>query len=175
MRWILVAIIGYAGLVIQTAVFRPGGLAVPIDGHWTRPDLALIVAVFVALYFQTHEVFIVTWLLGLGADLVSVSGRLGVQALAFSAVLTALSTVRRSLNRGWVLTQSVLCFAAVLVIHLAWYLAARHLAGAAPAVLRSVEEAALDAAYSAILAPYVFWLLMRLRGPLGILVEPHEI
>lgn len=44
-----------------------------------------------------------------------------------------------------------------------------------PAVLRSVEEAALDATYSAILAPYVFWLLMRLRGPLGILVEPHEI
>ena len=87
MRWILLGIVGYVSLVIQAAVFRPGGLAVPIDGHWTRPDLVLIVALFIALYFQPRDVFIATWCLGLGADLVSVSGRLGVQALMRVALL----------------------------------------------------------------------------------------
>lgn len=175
MRWILVGILGYASLVLQTAVFRPGGLAIPVDGHWTRPDLVLTLAVFMALYFRPREVFIATWCLGFGADLVSVTGRLGIYALLFCVVLTALSWARGSLNRGWVLTQSALAFAAVLVIHFGWYLAARHFGGAPPAILRSVEQSVLDAAYSAILAPYVFWLLLRLRGPLGILVEPYEI
>jgi len=175
MRWILVGILGYVSLAIQTAVFRPGGLAVPIHGHWTRPDLVLTVALFVALYFQRHEVFIVTWCLGLGADLVSVSGRLGVQALLYCALLTTLSAARSGLNRGWVLTQSALTFAAVLVVHVGWYLATRYFGGADLAMLRSVEESALDAALTAILAPYVFWLLLRLRGPLGIVVEPYEI
>ncbi len=175
MRWILVGIVGYVGLVIQTSVFRPGGLAIPIDGHWTRPDLVLIVALFIALYFQRHEVFIATWCLGLAADLVSVSGRLGVQALLYGALLTALSAVRGSLNRGWVLTQSALTFATVLVIHFGWYVATRYFGGAPAAILRSVEESALDAALTAILAPYVFWLLLRLRGPLGIVVEPYEV
>lgn len=175
MRWILVGILGYVSLVIQTAVFRPGGLAIPIHGHWTRPDLVLVVAVFIALYFQRHEVFIVTWCLGLGADLVNVSGRLGVLALLYCVLLTVLSAVRAGLNRTWVLTQSALTFAAVLVIHFGWYVATRYLGGADLAILRSVEESALDAAMTAILAPYIFWLLLRLRGPLGIVVEPYEI
>jgi len=174
-RWILVGILGYVSLVIQTAVFRPGGLAIPIHGHWTRPDLVLVVAVFIALYFQRHEVFIVTWCLGLGADLVNVSGRLGVLALLYCVLLTVLSAVRAGLNRTWVLTQSALTFAAVLVIHFGWYVATRYLGGADLAILRSVEESALDAAMTAILAPYIFWLLLRLRGPLGIVVEPYEI
>ncbi len=175
MRWILVAIVGYVSLVIQTTVFRPGGLAIPIDGHWTRPDLVLIVALFIALYLRRHEVFIATWCLGLGADLVSVSGRLGVLALLYCALLTTLSAVRTGLNRTWVLTQSALTFAAVLVIHFGWYLATRYFSEAPPAILRSMEESVLDAALTAILAPYVFWLLLRLRGPLGIVVEPYEI
>ena len=175
MRWILVGILGYVSLVIQTAVFRPGGLAIPIHGHWTRPDLVLVVAVFIALYFQRHEVFIATWCLGLGADLVNVSGRLGVLALLYCALLTVLSAVRSGLNRTWVLTQSVLTFTAVLVIHFGWYMATRYFSGAEAAILRSVEESALDAALTAILAPYIFWLLLRFRGPLGIVVEPYEI
>jgi len=175
MRWILLGIVGYVSLVIQTAVFRPGGLAIPIDGHWTRPDLVLIVALFIALYLQPRDVFIATWCLGLGADLVSVSGRLGVQALLYCVLLTALSAVRGGLTRSWVLTQSVLTFAAVLVIHFGWYVATRYFSEAPLVILRSVEESVLDAALTAILAPYVFWLLLRLRGPLGIVVEPYEI
>lgn len=175
MRWLLVAILGYASLVIQTAVFRPGGLALPIDGHWTRPDLVLILGLFLALYFRPSEVFVAGWCLGMAADLVTVGGTLGMYALLFCGVLTGLSYLRENLNRRWILTQSVLCFAAVLVTHLAWYQAARYFAGDPPAILRSVEESVLDAAYAAILAPYVIWLLMRLRGPLGVTVEPYEI
>jgi len=174
-RWLLVAILGYASLAIQTAVFRPGGLALPIDGHWARPDLALVFGLFLALYFRPGEVFVAAWCLGMASDLVAVGGRLGTGALLFCGVLTGLSYLRESLNRRWIFTQSLLAFATVLLIHLAWQMASRYFAGAPLGVLRSVETSVLDAAYAAILAPYLIWLLMRLRGPLGVTVEPYEI
>jgi len=174
-RWFLLAIVAYAAVVVQATLFVPGGLALSIHDHWTRPDLVLIVGVFVALYYRPLHTYAAAWGLGLAADLVTVTGRLGLQALLFCAVLTGLSSARRVLNRGWVLTQSVVTFAAVLAVHAAWYAAARYLGGAPPDPLRSLEQAALDAAYSGILAPYVIWLLLRLRGPLGVLLEPSEM
>lgn len=175
MRWFLLAILAYATVVLQATLFVPGGLALSIHEHWTRPDLVLIVGVFVALYYRPVQTYPVAWCLGLGTDLVAVTGRLGLQALLFCGVLTGLSFARRALNRGWVLTQSVVTFAAVLVVHAAWYASARYLGGVPPDPLRSLEQAALDAAYSGILAPYVIWLLLRLRGPLGVLLEPSEM
>jgi len=174
-RWFLLGILAYALLVAQVTLFVPGALAVPVHGHWTRPDLVLVMGVFVALYYKPQPTLVAAWCMGLGADLTSVTGRLGLGALLFAGVLTGLCLVRGILNRGWVLTQSAVTFAAVLVVHSAWYAMARYLGGADPAPLRSLEEAALDAVYAGILAPYVIWLLLRLRGPLGVLLEPGEI
>ncbi len=175
MRWLLLGILAYVMLVIQTTFFVPGALAVPVHGHWVRPDLVLVMGVFVALYFEPPRALVAGWCLGLGADLTAVGGRLGLYALLFPAVLVGLAYVRRVLNRGWVLTQSVVTFATVLVVHGAWYVLVRYLAGAPAAPLRSVEEAALDAAYAGILAPYVIWVLLRLRGPLEVTVERGEM
>ena len=175
MRWLLLGILAYGVLVIQSTLFVPGALAVPVHRHWARPDLVLLVGVFVALYFEPRQTLVAGWCLGLGADLTTLTGRLGLQALLFAAVLAGLSLLRGVLNRGWVLTQSAVAFGTVLLVHTAWYAASRYLAGAPAAPLRSLEEAALDAVYSGILAPYVIWLLLRLRGPLGVTVEPGEI
>lgn len=175
MRWFLLGILAYVLLVVQATLFVPGALAVPVHGHWVRPDLVLVLGVFVALYYKPQVALVAGWCMGLGTDLTAVTGRLGLGALLFAAVLTALSLVRGVLNRGWVLTQSAVAFAAVLVVHTVWYAAARYLGGAEPALLRSMEEAALNAVYSGILAPYLIWLLLRLRGPLGVLLEPSEI
>ena len=126
MRWFLVAILGYASLVLQTAAFRPGALAIPIDGYWTRPDLALLLGLFIALYFEPYEVFVAAWCLGLASDVVSVSGRLGLQALVFSLVCLAVSHVRTAFMRTRVLTHFLLSLAVVAAAHLAWYLAAQY-------------------------------------------------
>ncbi|MCX5671915.1 MAG: rod shape-determining protein MreD [Planctomycetota bacterium] len=174
MRWLLVAILAYACLVLQTAAFRPGGLAVPVDGHWARPDLVLLLGLFLALYLEPYEVFVVGWCLGLASDVVSVSGRLGVQALLVSLVLTGLSHGRGAFRRTRVLTQFLLAFGVVAATHLLWYLATRYLEDASPAIGRSIEQALLDALYAAVLAPYLFWVLERLRRALGVADESRE-
>jgi rod shape-determining protein MreD len=174
-RWLLLAILAYVFLVVQMTLFIPGLLAVPVHGHWVRPDLVLLVGVFVALYFETRQTLVAASCFGLAADLAAVTGRLGLYALLFAAILTGLSLVRGVLNRRWIMTQSVVAFAAVLVVHGAGYVAVRYLGGGPVAPLRSLEEAALDAVYSGVLAPYVIWGLLRLRGPLGVTVEPGEI
>jgi len=174
-RWLLLAILAYILLVVQVTLFVPGALAVPVHGHWVRPDLVLLVGVFVALYFEPREMVLAVGCFGLAYDLAAVTGRLGLYALLFAGVLTGLSMVRGVLNRRWIMTQSVVAFGVVLVVHAVGYMAARYLGGGAVAPLRSLEEGVLDAVYSGVLAPYVIWGLLRLRGPLGVTVEPGEI
>ena len=175
MRWLLLAILAYVFLVAQVTLFVPGALAVPVHRHWVRPDLLLVVGVFVALYFEPRQTLVAACGFGLAADLASVTGRLGTGALFFTAVLVGLSLVRGVLNRRWILNQSVVAFGVVLLVHGAGYAAGRYLGGGPVAPLRSLEEAALDAVYSGVLAPYVIWGLLRLRGPLGVTVEAGEI
>jgi len=167
-RWILVAILGYACLALQTSAFRPGGLAVPVAGHWAQPDLALLLGLFLALYLEPFEVFVVSWCLGLASDVVPASGPLGIKALLMPLGLTALAYVRDAFSRTRVLTQFLLALGVVAVTHLAWYLATRYFEEAPLAIGRSIEQALLDALYAAVLAPYLFWVLERLRGPLGL-------
>ena len=170
MRWLLVAILAYACLVLETAVFRPGGLAVQIDQHWTRPDLVLLVGLFLAFYFEPVEVFAAGWCLGLASDLVSVAGRLGLKALLFCLVLTAISTLRAEIPRTRIWVQFALALLLVFAVHLAWYAITRLAGGAGLWPARSCEEAVLDGLYSAVLAPYLFWIFTALRGPLRIAV-----
>lgn len=173
MRWLVAGICGYVALALETAVFRPGLLAIPVAGHWARPDLPLLVALFLALSLEPHQTFAVAWLLGLGADLAGVAGRLGLQATFWSAALAAMGYLRGSIDRTRTRNQMILSFAAVAVLHWAWYSAARLLAGAPFAPLRSAEQALLDALYTAVLAPYVFWGLLRLRPLMVPRTEAH--
>jgi len=173
-RWLLVAILGYACLVLQTAAFRPGGLAVHVFGHSMRPDLVLLLGLFLALYVEPYEIFVVAWVLGMASDLVSVTGRLGLQALLFCLALTGLSYLRGNLNRERILVQMGLALGAVLAIHFLGYVATQFLQGSPMSILQAAAKALLDAVYSAVLAPYLFWLLQLLRGPLGVAGTPRE-
>jgi rod shape-determining protein MreD len=174
MRWILLAALAYACLVLETAVFRPGALAVEVDGHWARPDLVLTVGLFLALFFEPAEVFIAGWCLGLASDLVTVTGRLGLKALLFCLVLTGISAVRTEFPRTRVWGHFAMALLLVFVVHLAWYVTTRLVGGAGLWLGRSAEESFLDALYSAVLAPYLFWGLLLLREPLRIAVPSHE-
>jgi rod shape-determining protein MreD len=165
-RWLLLAILGYGCLVAETALFRPGALALQVDAHWVRPDLLLALGLFVALFFDPTDVFIIGWVLGMASDLVSIAGRLGLKALLFCIILFLVSQVRQVVPRTRILGQSAACLVTVFAVHLVWYTTTRLLAGGELWLLRSAEESILDALYTAALAPYLFWLLLWLREPL---------
>ena len=95
MRWFLVAIVAYLCLVVQTAAFRVGDLAVPVGGHWARPDLLLVVGLFLAMFYRPGQVFVAAWFLGLAADMAAGAGRLGLLALEYSILLALVSFVPR--------------------------------------------------------------------------------
>ena len=174
MRWFLVAILAYACLLVQTALFRPGALALELDDHWARPDLVLTLGLFLALYLRPTEAFVLAWCLGLASDLVSVAGRVGLLALLFCLSLLPASHLRRAVPRDRLLAQFLAALATVFVVHWLWYVAARGLAGSSLALGRSAEEAVFDALYSAALAPYLFILLRWLRSPLRLKAETER-
>ena len=170
MRWLLVAILAYLCLIIEKAVFGAGALAIHVDGHWARPDLMLVMGLFLAFFFEPAEVFIAAWCLGMASDLVPEAGRLGLKALLFSVVLAGISHVRIAFPRTRVWGQFATTLLLVFAVHLAWYVITRLVGGAGLWLGRSAEESFLDAVYSAVLAPYLFWALLLARGPLRISV-----
>lgn len=174
MRWVVIAILAYAGIVLESLFFRPGLLAIRIDGQWIRPDLLLILGLFLALHLESHEVFVVGWCFGLASDLVSVAGRLGLGALLFCLVLYLISLFRKGFFGTRVLAQFLLCLGAVFIVHWAWFLATAGLNAAPLRTWQVAEQAALEALYSAFLAPYLFWLFARLQGPLRLPVGAPE-
>jgi cell shape-determining protein MreD len=167
-RWFLVIIVAYVCLVAQTTVFRVGALALPVGGHWVRPDLLLVVGLFLALFYRPGEVFVAGWILGLVADVAGGTGRLGLLAIEFGMLLALVSAFRDSLPRTRVLGQFALALVVALVVRLAWHLAMPVLSGGWPALGYAVAGAALDAVYTAILAPYLFWFMAMFRAPLGL-------
>ena len=174
MRWVVIAIVAYVCIVLEALFFRPGLLAIRIDGQWIRPDLLLVLGLFLALYLESHEVFVVGWCFGLASDLVSVAGRLGLGALLFCLVLYLISLLRKGFFGTRVLAQFLLCLGAVFLVHWAWFLAAAGLNAAPLRTWQVAEQAALDALYSAFLAPYLFWLFAMLQGPLRLPVGTPE-
>jgi len=117
---------------------------------------------------------VVGWLFGLAGDLMTVSGRLGTLAGVFALVLVTANFVRGAVPRTRVVGQFLLTLVGVFVAHALWYLATRALAGVTPDVARTAEEAALDAAYSAVLAPYLFWFFRLFRTTLNLPVLPYD-
>ena len=174
MRWVVVAILAYVCIVIEQSLFRPGLLAIGIGGFSVRPDLLLVLGVFLALHLESYESFVVGWCFGLASDLVSVTGRLGVGALLFGLVLYLIGFLRKGVFGVRVLAQFLLCLGAVFLVHWVWYIATRYFEAAPLWIGSSAEQAALEAFYSAFLAPYLFWLFAMLRGPLRLPVGAPE-
>jgi len=173
MRWLLVAALAYGCLLIERAVFWPGGLAVHVDDHWARPDLVLVVGLFLAFFFEPLPVFVAGWCLGLSSDFAYLAGPLGLKALLSCLALPAVSAVRAEIPRTRIWVQFASALVLVFAVHWVWYVTARLTAGAGLWPVRSAEEALLDALYSAVLAPYLFMAFLALRGPLRIAVPSN--
>ena len=174
MRWLLVTILAYGCLLIERAVFWPGGLAVQVGQDWARPDLVLVAGLFLAFFFEPRQVFVAGWCLGLASDFAYLTGPLGLKALLFCLALAAISALRSELPRTRIWFQFFAALVLVFAVHLAWYVIARLAAGAGLWLVRSAEEAILDSLFSAVLAPYLFWAFTAFRGPLGIAVPSRS-
>jgi rod shape-determining protein MreD len=162
MRWPVLVILAYVLMVVQTTLFDRSLLALHLGDVWIKPDLLLLLALFVALVAEPAEVFMAAWSLGLAEDLVLQQGPLGVGALLFGLAAYLAALARGLLPVGRILSQVLLALGFVFAVRVAqvgvlsWLTDSQ--AGLGYVLGRSVG----DAAYSAPLAPYVFWLLKKL-------------
>jgi len=162
MRWIGFLILLALAAVLQSTVVS-----------WIRiqrigPDLVFLLALFYLLYAEPLDALIVAWLAGLTLDLFS-QVRLGTFAFSFGLVGLVLVRLRQLVFRDHPVTQLFLALVgceltqavarsvtAVLEPRLAW--------GPTDVLLGALYTAL----YTAVLAPYVLWLLLRFRGVLGV-------
>ena len=157
MHWLSFLIIAYLCTVIQSTLLYKLEL---FNVH-ARPDLLLLAALFFILWWNRGEALIAAWILGFCRDLIS-AVPLGVSALAFALVAMAVMAARRVIFRDNPLVQVALAFFFAFLVE---WLVVQHgnhsgwLGGKDfPQQTRLVFY---DAVYSALLAPYLLWLLLR--------------
>ena len=179
MRWLSLAILAYALLLLQTTVgslltFRAGALG-PVG-----PDLLALVATFVALNVRSGlDAMLAAWMLGLGLDLMtgagpSVSSVTGPMPLAYALAGGLVYQVREAFFRERLVTQALLAAGFCLAAHamwlvLQWLLCAR---AAGVGLGRPLLAAVAVAAYTGALMPGASFVLKRMRRMLIVAPPP---
>jgi rod shape-determining protein MreD len=162
MRWI-----GFIILIVLAAVIQSTVLSW-IRIHRIGPDLLFLVAVYYLLQASPAEALLAAWAAGLTLDLFS-DVRVGTFALSFGLVGLAVIRMREMLFKDHPLTQLVVV---LIGCELSQVLARAINALLEPSLQWGLADVLLGALYTAlytaILAPYVLWLLDRFRGPLGL-------
>ena len=157
MHWLTFSIVAYLCTVIQSALLYK----LELFSVHARPDLLLLAALFFILWWDGGEALIAVWILGFCRDLIS-AVPLGVSALVFSGVAMAVMAARRIIFRDNPLVQVALAFFFAFLVE---WLVVQHgnllgwLGGKDFSQLTRL--AFYNAVYSALLAPYLLWLLLR--------------
>jgi rod shape-determining protein MreD len=168
-----VASVRWFGLVIVTIVVAAGQTTV---GHLmainkVTPSFLLIAAVYYGFRWPTAEAGIAGWALGLAADLTGITP-IGSQSLTYALAAMSASRLRLVLMTNHpmaqILVTGILGWLAysVVSVHGAWQGGWKVWSFGA-----SLERAGWVALYTAVLAPYLFWLLERFVPLLGL--QPH--
>lgn len=162
MRWVGFLILLAIVAVLQSTVVS-----------WIRiqrigPDLVFLLALFYLLHAEPLDALIAAWLAGLTLDLFS-EVRLGTFAFSFGLVGLALVRLRQLVFRDHPVTQ---LFLALVGCELIQVVARSVTAVLEPRLSWGPTDVLLGALYTAlytaVLAPYVLWLMLRLRGLLGL-------
>ena len=159
MRWLAFVIVGVVGVVLQTTLSPRLAVA------GVRPDWVLVLAVFFALHVRGRDAIAAAWLLGLGADFQSIE-RFGLLSLVYALVAVGVYLVRDYLFRRHLLTHFFLTFVAGLAVQfllLAYYALFLDDGGG-----WGVGRMVLVALYSALWAPPIHMLLLRMSSWLGL-------
>lgn len=163
MRWTLLVIFAYLLAVMQSTLFEPRLLGLGAFGLNVRPDLLLILALFVALRVDAPAAFITAWALGLVESLCLHSGEgpLGVTPLLFALLAWLACLMRPLVDHTRMPVQMVLTLMAVFALRVPQHLLLLWLTGSRVDTAQIVQRGLGDAVYSAVLAPWLFWLLVR--------------
>ncbi len=152
MRWIPFSILAVLGIVLQTKVAP----YLAIGSVW--PDLMFLLVVHYALWGPWPEAAIGAWILGLLVDLNS-TGRIGLFAFAYGGAAWGIMRVRQAVFRDHPMTQIVVTAAFALLVQMIAAIYLRYLHGAIEGLW---WRALWTALFTAGLAPYVHWLLLRM-------------
>ena len=164
MRWLNFIILLFVTLILQAGPGRLFGLG----PQRIMPDLLLILAVILAFRAGIPQILIACWILGLAKDLTS-PAPFGCYAFTFGLVAWLIFHLREWLYGQHPLTLILLTFFAVhLVEHVTLMISLLKNelpSGQYDAFSLTVFFSAL---FSAALAPYFQWLLLKLHRLLGI-------
>jgi rod shape-determining protein MreD len=166
MRWISFVILLLFVTVLQASV------APFVAVHTIRPDLMIILAVHYALAARGSDAVLAAYFIGLAIDLTSLGfagdANVGLHALAFGLIATAIVKLRDLTFRESVVTQFLFTFAAKLLLSLMIGVYLLYVLKLEFGWREIITVGAYTAAYTAVLAPYGYWFLRGLRRPLGI-------
>ena len=171
MHWVRFVILSILLLLVQTTLGRALMFNAAAIGP-VGPDLVAVLAAFVALSVRTQsDAVIACWLLGLMVDLATAGGAgsttvVGPMALAYALGAWILFRVREGFFRDRATTRAVLTLVFCGLSHVLWVTAQSLLAGGGltwSAYGGLLVQAGAVAAYSAVLAPLIFWGLWRIR------------
>jgi rod shape-determining protein MreD len=169
MRWIPLLILAYAVVLVETSV----GWLLFIDSASlgaVGPDLAAMVAVFVAFYARgASDAMLAAWILGLAVDLTTGGGIgsptvVGPMSIAYCLAAGLLWRAREAFFRERALTQAMLAFAFVALAHGIWATAQAVLAPGHVGLGdygRTLLQVLAVAGYTAVLMPLAHWGLRR--------------
>lgn len=159
------------GLVIVTIVVAAAQTTVAhlMSINKVEPSFLLVAAIYYGWRWPTAEAGIAGWTLGLAADLTGVTTPIGSQSLMFAVAAMAASRLRPVLMTNHpmaqILVTGMLGWLAysVVYVHGAWQGGWQVWSFGA-----GLERAGWVALYTAVLAPYLFWLLERFVPLLGL-------
>jgi rod shape-determining protein MreD len=135
----------------------------------------LILAVYYALWAPWPDGALAGLALGFVVDLFSLSdpGRIGLHAFCFGAASWGIIKIRTMLVRSHPIAQVLLTMVFGAAVHMAVALYYRW-AGPDRPLAASLGLALLTAAYTAILAPLLLWLLVKLHWVTGVKVGARD-
>lgn len=168
MRWFPFAILVYLTTVLQTA------LAPFLAIQTIQPDLLVVLAVYYAMNARRYDALIACWIVGLTADLAGTSytelgySNLGISALSLGLLGLVIVNLRELTFRESGASQLLTTFFAKLCLNL---MVGGHMLYVMNDWSRFGDVFTIafwQAAYTAAVALYGYWILKQMRFVLGV-------
>jgi len=162
MKWRAFIILAIVMIVCQTTIVPAMAI------YSVRPNWMFVLAVHYALWGPWPDAAIGAWLLGLMIDLQTVSqaGHVGLYAFLFGGSAWAILRIRQVFFRDHALTQLLVTGIFALLIELVVEVYRQW--GAEASTASIFMPALFTALYTAAWAPYLHWLLNRLKRWTGL-------
>lgn len=165
MQWLIV-------LLISIITARLELILVPVISIGdVMPDIMLLYVIYFALFCPHDDIPIYCWLMGLIRDLMF-EQRLGAFAIAYLVTALVIRYVRGLVFRRSVFSQAIITF--IFAIGVYWFMSFFRSITSGGSVLFYGEKSIYIAFYSAILAPFFYYLLGKVPFVAGFIKLDEE-